>query len=322
MVLRTITAAAGIVGFLLFSPAPGVAAEKQFPVKPIQVIIPFQPGETDNLLRPFIEKMPEYLGQPVSFVYKPGAAGTIGAGFVAGSKPDGYTLVGTSQSSICLLPVTNKDAGYTRESFAPVSCLALGYLMIAVQSSARWNTIQELVAEAKKNPGKINYASTGTLGISHIAGEAFGRAADIKLNHIPAQGSGPAVTALLGGHVDFAVPGSGPSVPHIRAGTMRALIVFNEKRVKALAQVPTSSESGYPVVLPLSYGLLAPKGTPKEIVEVIAQAAQKVVDNHKAFLEDRLFKVGAEVGFMGPQEHGILLKSQSEYFEKIMKGIK
>jgi len=322
MLPRGIVAAAVIASFLLFSTGPGMAAEKKFPVKPIQIIIPFQPGETDNLLRPFIEKMPEYLGQPVSFVYKPGAAGATGAGFVAGSKPDGYTLVGTSQSSVCLLPVTNKDAGYTRESFAPVTCLALGYLMVAVQSSARWKNIQELVAEAKKNPGKINYASTGTMGISHIAGEAFARAADIKLNHIPAQGSGPAVTALLGGHVDFAVPGSGPSVPHIRAGTMRALIVFNEKRVQALPQVPTSTEVGYPVVLPLGYGLLAPKGTPREVVEVIAQAAQKVVQNHKAFLEDRLFKVGAEIGFMGTQEYGDLLKSQSDYFERIMKGIK
>src|SRR3974390_1385852 len=91
-----------IAGLLLFHMGSGIAAEKKFPTKPIQIIIPFQPGETDNLLRPFIEKMPEYLGQPVTFVYKPGAAGATGAGFVAGSRPDGYTLVGTSQSSICL----------------------------------------------------------------------------------------------------------------------------------------------------------------------------------------------------------------------------
>ncbi len=309
-------------GLLLFYMGSGIAAEKKFPTKPIQIIIPFQPGETDNLLRPFIEKMPEYLGQPVTFVYKPGAAGATGAGFVAGSKPDGYTLVGTSQSSICLLPFTNKETGYTREFFAPISCLALGYLMFAVQTQARWKSIHELVAEAKKNPDQISYASTGTFGISHIAGEAFCRAAGVKLNHIPAQGSGPATTALLGGHVDIAVTGSGPSVPHIRAGSIRALIIFNEKRVQALPQVPTSSEMGYPVVLPLSYGLLAPKGTPKEVVEIISQATKKVVENHKAFLEDRLSKVGSEIGFMGTEEYGALLKQQSDYFGKTVQGIK
>ena len=211
--------------------ATGLGAEKKFPAKPIQVIIPFQPGETDNLLRPFIEKFPEYLGQPVNFVYKPGAAGGVGAGFVAGSKPDGYTLLGSSLSSVVLLPLTNKDIGYSQNSFTPVSCLALGYLMFAVQSNARWNNIHELVAEAKKNPGKISYASTGTFGNSHLAGAAFCNAAGVNLNHIPAQGSGPAVTAMLGGHVDIAVTGPGPSIPHIRMGTVRALVIFNEKRV-------------------------------------------------------------------------------------------
>ncbi len=180
----------GLCCFILVFPGASLAAEKKFPTKPIQIIVPFQPGETDNVLRPFIEKMPEYLGQPVSFVYKPGAAGAVGAAFVASSKPDGHTLVAASVSPILLLPLTNKDVGYTREAFAPVCSLAEGFLSLAIQSSARWKNLPELVAEAKKDPAKITYASTGTFGISHIAGEAFSKDAGIKLNHIPAQGAG------------------------------------------------------------------------------------------------------------------------------------
>ena len=311
-----------LLGVICFLAQGTQAAEKSFPNRPIQVIIPFQPGETDSLLRPFIEKLPEYLGQPVTFVYKPGAAGGVGAGFVAGSKPDGYTLLGSSQSSVSLLPLSNKDLAYTTESFVPVTCLAEGYLLLAVQSNARWKNIQEFVTEAKNHPEKLSYASTGTFGISHIAGEAFCNAAGIKLTHIPAQGSGPAVTAVLGGHVDAAVTGSGPSVPHIKAGALRALGVFNEKRVRALPDVPSCHEAGFSVILPLKYGLLAPKGTPKNIVDTLYEAAKKMVEKNQQVLEDRLLTSGAQVGFMGPKEYSDILKAQHQYFETILKRSK
>ena len=126
------------------------AAEKKFPSRPIQVVIGFQPGDTDNLLRPFIEKMPEYLGEPLTFVYKPGAAGSLGASFVAATKPDGYTLLGTSQSSICAVPLMQKNLDYNWESFSPVSCLLKVPYLFAVKADARWTNIRELVAEAKK----------------------------------------------------------------------------------------------------------------------------------------------------------------------------
>lgn len=300
----------------------GLGAEKKFPNRPIQVVIAFQPGETDNILRPFIEKMPEYLGQPVSFVYKPGAAGTVGAGFVAQAKPDGYTLIGTSQSSIVINPLTQKDAGYTWDSFAPIGCVAEGTLIFAVQSNARWKTIHDLVAEAKKNPGKISYSSPGALNIMHLGSEAFCQKAGIKLNHIPSQGSAPAVTALLGGHVDIAATGMSPAIPHIKTGTVRALAVFNEKRKQALPDVPTFSEMGYAVVIATKVGFLAPKGTPKEVIETIHLALKKVIENHQAFINDRIEKIGAQVDFMGPAEHEAFLKSQSDYFEKWIRELK
>ena len=166
--LRIVGIGIMVVGLMFSALGEGFGAEKKFPTKPIQVIIPFQPGDTDNLLRPFVEKMPEYLNQPVTLVYKPGAAGSLGAGFVASSKPDGYLLVGTSQSSILIVPLTSKDLNYTWESFAPVSCLVEGTFLFAVKSDARWKNLKELVEDAKKNPDKITYTSSGTFGIVHI----------------------------------------------------------------------------------------------------------------------------------------------------------
>lgn len=297
-------------------------AEKKFPTRPIQVIIPFQPGDTDNLLRPFVEKMPEYLGQPVTLVYKPGAAGSVGAGFVAASKPDGYMLVGTSQSSILIVPLTQKDLGYTWESFAPINCLVEGTFLFAVKSDAPWKNLKELVEDAKRNPEKVTFTSSGTFGITHIAGEAFCKEAGIKMTYIPSQGSGPAVTATLGGHVHIASTALAPAFPHIKAGTMRALGVFNEKRVRILPDAPSFTEVGYRVIIPGNYGLLAPKGTPKEVVETFQLALKKVVENHKSFLEDRLEKLGAQVGFLGPQEYTEFLRGQYAYYEKVLMGIK
>jgi len=314
----------GLIGLSLNSSVLGesLAAEKRFPTRPIQVIIPFQPGDTDNLLRPFVEKMPEYLGQPVTMVYKPGAAGSLGAGFVATSKPDGYLLVGTSQSSILIVPLTSKDLSYTWESFVPVSCLVEGIFLLAIKSDAPWKNLKELVEDAKKNPGKITFTSSGTYGITHIAGEAFCKEAGIKMTYIPSQGSGPAVTATLGGHVHIASTALAPAYPHIKAGTMRVLGVFNEKRVRVLPDVPSIAELGYPVIIPGNYGLLAPKGTPREVVENLHGALKKVVESHNDFLADRLEKLGAQIGFMGPEEYMEFLRGQYGYFDKILKIIK
>lgn len=308
-----------LLGVIFFITQGAQAGEKSFPARQIQVIIPFQPGETDSLLRPFIDKLPEYLGQPVTLVYKPGAAGGVGAGFVAASKPDGYILLGSSQSSVSLLPLSNKELTYTNESFVPVTCLVEGYLLLVVQANARWKNIQEFVAESRNHPGKLSYASTGTFGIGHIAGEAFCNAAGIKLTHIPAQGSGPAVTAVLGGHVDVAVTGSGPSVPHIKAGALRALGVFNEKRVRALPDVPSCHEAGSSVILPLKYGLLAPRGTPKAVVDRLHEAAKKMIEKNQRLLEDRLQTLGAQIGFIGPEDYRDFLKAQNQYFDTILK---
>ena len=311
------------VFFLIFSAAGTPwAAEKKFPVKPIQVIIPFQPGDTDNLLRPFLEKMPEFLGQPVNMVYKPGAAGSVGAGFVAASKPDGYLLVGSSHSSIVVVPLTHKDVGYTWKSFAPVCAMVEASSLLVVQSSSPWKTLEDLVEDSKQSPGKITYSSSGTFGSNHMIPEAMCKEAGIKWTYIPSQGSGPTITALLGGHVQVASTAIAPALPHLRAGALRAMAVFKPTRMKALPDAPTLRELGFSIHSASPYGILAPKDTPKEVVEAIYLAAKKAADKYGDSISDRLDKIGAEIGLEGPEEYTAHLGRQYELFSGIYRIVK
>ena len=142
---------------------PGHAADP-FPSKPIQLVIPFAPGDTDNMIRPFADRMGEFLGQPVVLSFKPGAGGAIGAGTVASSKPDGLTLVGTSPGSIVVVPLANKDIKYSFDSFEPIASLSEGGMMLVVSKNAPWKTLKELVDYSKANPGVINYTTSGAMG--------------------------------------------------------------------------------------------------------------------------------------------------------------
>ena len=320
-VMRILLISAVVVGVIFACSGNSLAAEKKFPTKPIQVIIPFQPGETDNLLRPFLEKMPEYLGQPVSIVYKPGAAGSLGAGFVAGSKPDGYTLLGSSSSAVVILPLTQKDLPYNWKSFAPITGLADCPQLLAVLSDSPWKTLPDLIAAAKQSPNQITFSCSGTFSFNHLMIESLSKHAGVKLNFIPSQGAGPAMTALLGGHVQMAGVGMAPALPHIKVGTIRPLAVYDPRRIDALPEVPTLSELGYPLTNQAIFGILAPKGTPKEIVETLYSAAKKVVENHKPALTDRLEKLGSQIGFIGLDDYRAYFQMQHEYFGKVLEGL-
>ncbi|MBC7437552.1 MAG: tripartite tricarboxylate transporter substrate binding protein, partial [Bdellovibrionales bacterium] len=255
--------------------APFAHAQDKFPSKPIQLVIPFAPGDTDNMLRPITDKMGEFLNQPLVMNYKPGAGGGVGAGQVAASKPDGYTLVGSSPGSIVVVPLANKDINYTTDSFTPVAALSEGVMMLVVPSSSPWKSVKDIVDHSRANPGKLTFSSSGNMGITHLLAEIFAKDAGVKLNHIPYAGSAPAITALLGGHVEMASTAIAPAQAHIKAGTLRPLAVFGDKRVKSYPDVPTLKELGYKVGSPTLYGLSAPKGTPREVVDALYAAAKK-----------------------------------------------
>lgn len=300
---------------------PVVASAQKFPTKPIDVIIPFQPGDTDNLLRPFLEKMGEFLGKPVNLVYRPGAAGGVGATFVAKSKPDGYTLLGTSHSSVVVVPLTNKQIAYDLDSFIPIASMVASSSMIVVPADSPWKTFQELVEYSKNNPGKLTYTSSGTFGVNHLIPEAISKEAGVKWTHIPSQGSGPAITAVLGGHIKMAATAIGPAKAHLEAGTLRPLVSFGHQRMKAFPNVPTLKELGYSISTTSYYGILAPKGTPREAVDALYDAAKKSVETYNKQISDRLDVFGVEIGFLPPKEYLDYLTKQKELFSGIHKEL-
>lgn len=301
----------------------GVSAQtpEPFPSKNVQVVIPFAPGDTDNMLRPFLDKMGEFLGQPVLLTYKPGAGGGVGAGTVATSKPDGYTLVGTSQGSIVVVPLFNKDIKYTTESFAPIASLSEGGFMLLVAASSPWKNLKELIDYSKKNPKAINFTTSGAMGVTHLLAEIFANEAGVQWTHIPEKGSGPAVTALLGGHVQMTSSAVAPALAHIRAGTLRPLATFGVERLKAFPDVPTFKELGYKIASPGYYGILAPKDTPKPVIDAIYAAAQKATDKYQSQISQTLGGFGAQIKLLPPKEYADYIESQKTLFSEAKKNL-
>jgi len=299
----------------------GAHAAGTFPDRPLQVVIPFQPGDTDNMLRPFLERMNEFLKQPVVLNYRPGAGGGIGAGSVATSAPDGYTLVGTSPGSIVVVPLANADIKYSPDDFAPVASLAEGGLMLVAPATSRWKTLTELVDYSKENPDKVTFTSSGAMGITHLLAEAFAHTVGVQWRHIPYKGSAPAITALLGGHVDMASTAIAPAQAHIQAGTLVPLAVFGETRLKAYPDVPTLKELGYDIGSPTYYGISAPAGTPPEIVNAIYDAAEKVVDKYGDDIAKNLAVFGAQIKLLNPQDYKAYLDDQRRLFSEAIKSL-
>ena len=283
-----------------------------YPTKPIQVIVPYAPGGgADLVVRIFVDKLKDYIGQPVVVVNKPGGGAVLGAAFVAKAKPDGYTLLGCSQSSITLSPIIKKDEiDYKTEDFEPICSFDGTPVIFSVKKDAPWKTLSEFVVEAKKSPNKLTYSSSGTFTTTHIPVEVFAATAGIKMTHIPAAGSGPAVTALLGGHVQMCSSTLPSQLPQLLAGSIRALAQTDAKRIKELPETRTLIELGYNVKMIVWHGLLAPKGTPKEIVEKIYDSVKKMYESNKDALDNNMKKIGSTPSLVGLKEFERMIKEE------------
>jgi len=218
-------------------------AQEPYPSRPITVVAPFPPGGVADLTaRPVAAAMEKVLKNPVGVVNKTGAAGAVGMQFVAASKPDGYTLL-LALSSISIIPEADKifdrQPAFTVDQFAPIALISADPTILVVRAESPWKTAQEFIEDAKKRPGQISYSSSGIYGTLHMAMELLSHAAGIKLRHVPHAGAGPALTAILGGHVDALASGPAVVLPHIKAGKLRALAGWGDKRVAALPEVPT-----------------------------------------------------------------------------------
>jgi len=258
--------------------ASAPAQDAAYPSKPINLVVPFPPGGVaDIVARPAADALSRYLGQPVVIENKPGAGGGIGMGYVAKARPDGYTLL-LALSSISILPeadkVTGRPALYQLDQFVPVARLTADPTVLSVRADSPWKTLQEFIADAKRRPGAITFGSSGNYGTMHMPMEMFAASAGIKLLHVPYTGGGPAVVALLGGNVDALSTGPSTVIQHVKAGKVRILASWGDKRLASLPEVPTLSESGVPVVFFQWSALFAPAGTPEPVLRKLRDAAR------------------------------------------------
>jgi tripartite-type tricarboxylate transporter receptor subunit TctC len=270
-------------GFALMVPGWAAAAE-DYPTRPIQVIVPFPPGGVADLVaRPFCAALEKVLKQPLAVVNKTGAGGAVGMQQAAVAKPDGYTLM-VALSSISVMPEADAIFGrpkmYKLEDFAPIALLSADPTILVVKKEMPWKSVAELVADAKKRPGEIKYSSSGVYGTLHVAMEMFAHAAGIKFKHIPTGGAGPAMTSLLGGHVDMMAVGPNVAFPHLKAGSLRALACWGDKRLPALSDLPTFKELGYKdVEFFIWSGFFAPRAAPPAAIKALREASKKAVES-------------------------------------------
>jgi len=257
------------------------AAQDAYPSKPITMIVPFPPGGVADLTgRPTAQAMGKVLRQSIVIENKAGAGGGIGMAQVAKAKPDGYTIM-MALSSISVIPEADKLLGrapmYTLDQLAPIALISADPTILVVRAESPWKTVKDFVDDAKKRPDAITYSSSGIYGTLHVAMAMLGDAAGITLHHVPYTGAGPAITALLGGHVDALATGPGTVIQHIRAGKLRALASWGDKRLEAMPDLPTLKELGYDAEFFIWSGLFAPVGTPQPVLAALRNAAKEAV---------------------------------------------
>ncbi|HUQ74195.1 MAG TPA: tripartite tricarboxylate transporter substrate binding protein [Burkholderiales bacterium] len=272
-----------IAAVLLALAFTSAAQAQSYPNRPITVVVPFPPGGVaDITARPFGAVMSRLLGQPVVIENKAGAGGALGHAYAARSKPDGYTLM-MALSSIVAIPVADEVNGreptYRMSDFAPIALISADPTVLMVPSEAKWKTLKDLIEDARANPGKISYSSSGIYGTTHTAGEMLAQAAGVKFLHVPYGGGGPAMKAAMANEVMFTIQGPSVAAPHVKGGKFRLLGSWGGKRIPNLPDVPTMKEQGYDAEFYIWAALFAPAGLPKDVAAKLQQTSRQVVQD-------------------------------------------
>lgn len=303
-----------------FAVAASAQAQTGYPNKPIRLIVPFAPGGTTDIVARVVgDRLGKELGQPVVIENRGGGGGSIGAAAIAKAEPDGYTIGVSTVSTHAVNAACNAKLGYDPiHDFAPITNMARTPNVLTVNPAFPAQDFKQFLAEVKKKPGKLNYATSGTCSIQHMVGEQFKLATGTYILHIPYRGAGPALNDLLGGQVDMMFDNLPSSMSHIQAGKLRPLAIAWNKRLDALPNVPTFAELGLKQVNdPAWYGLVAPAKTPDEIVKKINAAAVKVLNLPE--VKERLKTSGAEPVGNSPAEHATEIKEELEKMKNLVK---
>jgi len=291
-----------------------------YPTHPITLIVPYAPGGgNDVVARAVSDPMGKFLGQPVVIENRGGAGGSVGTRAVAKATPDGYTLGLGGTGTLAIDPTLYPNVGYDpRKDFAPIGLIATSPLIVVVNESVPVRNIQELIALAKAQPGRLNYASAGTGSGIHLGTVLFAETTGIDLTHIPYKGSGPALTDLLGGHVQIYFSSLPPAVGLVKEGKLRALGVTSLKRSASFPGVPTVAEQGLPgFEAVLHYGIVAPAGTPRPVIDKLNAALRAALADRSVY--DHIATEGAEPLPTTPEEYAADIDREETKWSALVK---
>jgi tripartite-type tricarboxylate transporter receptor subunit TctC len=300
----------------------GAANAQPWPSKAISLVVPFPPGgTTDVLARALGEKLSQSLGQPVIVESKPGAGATLGADYVAKSKPDGHTLLMGAVHHTIATSVYKKLPYDFQKDFAPVSTVALVPNVLVVNATTPAKNVKELITLAKGTPDKLAYGSNGNGTAQHLIGTQFENNAGVQLVHVPYKGSGPLTTDLLGGQIAMSFDTITPVLQHIKSGKLRALAVTTGKRATVLPEVPTLDEAGLKGFnIGTWFGVLAPAATPKDIIAKLNAEMVKIIQSPE--FRKRMEEIGAEPIGNTPDQMTAQIKDDTDKFAKLVKDAK
>jgi tripartite-type tricarboxylate transporter receptor subunit TctC len=296
-----------------------LAAAQDFPNKPIRLIVPFPAGGPNDIIARVVgQRMTELIKQPVLIDNRGGQAGVLGTDAVAKANPDGYTIGIVSASALAISPTMEKVAYDVARDFAPVTLVATVPEMLVVTSNVPANNMTELVALAKAQPGKLNYASAGVGGLPHLAGELFKLTAKLDIVHVPYRGAAPAINDLLGQQVQMTFLDLPVLLPHIKAGTLRGIALGAPQRAPTAPDVPTTAEVGMPDLLIENwYGMIAPAKTPETIVAALNRIANEAMADPS--VKQKLADQGLTLAGDTPEHFRGFIDAETKKWAKVIK---
>jgi tripartite-type tricarboxylate transporter receptor subunit TctC len=310
-----------LAAFFVVFAAVSAACAQSFPTKPIRWVVPFAPGgSTDTLARTLGVKLSDALGQQVVIDNRPGANGNIGMEIVARAPADGHTILLGYIANVAIAPSLYQKLPFDPvKDYEPITLLATSPNVLVAHPAVAAKNLKELIALAKSQPGKLNYASASIASVGHLTGELLNELAGIRMTHVAYKGSGQAVTDLLGGHIQLMFSGFSSTLPHIKSGKLRALAKTGEKRSPALPDVPTIAESGFPKFEATAwYGVHAPAKTPKAIVNRLNAELVKALKLPD--VSERLGSLGFEIAATTPEHYGNYIRSEIRKWAKVVKA--
>jgi tripartite-type tricarboxylate transporter receptor subunit TctC len=314
VLLRALVVTLGLAG-------TAIAQAPTWPIKPVRIVVPFPSGGgVDFLARTMQNHFSEGVGQPIVVDNRPGAGGILGADMVAKSAPDGYTLLMGNSATHAINAAIHAKLPYDPvQDFVAVTWAVNVSFVLAAHPVVPVRSVRELVALAKRQPGRLNYASAGNGTATHLAFEMFKSRAGIEVVHVPYKGAGQAVIDLVGGQVSLMIGDLPTLLPLVRSGKLKALAVANAKRLARLPELPTVAESGFPGFVVISWqGLFAPAGTPIAIVARLHAEAVKVLNAPD--VRDRLIEAGNEIVAAGPQEYAAHVRDEMTKWTAVAKA--